>query len=397
MRRSRARRGMRPLRPVDKREVDVLVVLAASTPGLRRAETALLEGLEELGVVVETAVPDYAPFGRLRVAQPLIDLVEAMAMHRSTTRGLARVNPRALLYPTSLSTIFEPSWRLERAGVRFDATASENRRARRNAIQRWLERRSLRRAKVLLPYSIRSAARVERLVGVASEPVPLPPPVERTSRSPTPGDAIVLAYAGNPEKKGLDLIVGAWERLGPPAGHLLVVAGIDAEDAETWLARRRVRVPSGVTWAGLLDADHYRRLRGRAEVFVAASRFEDHGIAQLEALADGALLVTVPSAGPFEALSLARELAPGLVAAAATAEALAGALDRALRMDDEERRRYRVGAAAMMAAYEPPMFIERLRSGVLPGLLGQGTWSNPREGRAAHSGIGPGSEGPSHG
>jgi len=48
-------------------------------------------------------------------------------------------------------------------------------------------------------------------------------------------------------------------------------------------------------------------------VFVCAPRREDYGIAQLEALADGCLLVTTPAPGPYVALPIARELDPRLV------------------------------------------------------------------------------------
>ena len=51
----------------------------------------------------------------------------------------------------------------------------------------------------------------------------------------------------------------------------------------------------------------------RARVFVCAPRREDYGIAQLEALADGCLLVTTPAPGPYAALPIARELDPRLV------------------------------------------------------------------------------------
>ena len=44
-----------------------------------------------------------------------------------------------------------------------------------------------------------------------------------------------------------------------------------------------------------------------------ASRFEDHGIAPLEALSAGAALVSLPTPGPYPALRMARSLAPSLV------------------------------------------------------------------------------------
>ncbi len=69
----------------------------------------------------------------------------------------------------------------------------------------------------------------------------------------------------------------------------------------------------------------YRALLRRARVFVCAPRREDYGLAQLEALADGCLLVTTPAPGPYAALPIARALDPRLVA-----EDLAAALRTAL-------------------------------------------------------------------
>jgi glycosyltransferase involved in cell wall biosynthesis len=62
----------------------------------------------------------------------------------------------------------------------------------------------------------------------------------------------------------------------------------------------------------LAPAD-YRALLRRACVFVCAPRREDYGIAQLEALADGCVLVTTTAPGPYAALPIARELDPRLV------------------------------------------------------------------------------------
>jgi hypothetical protein len=69
----------------------------------------------------------------------------------------------------------------------------------------------------------------------------------------------------------------------------------------------------GVRAVGRLAPRDYRALLRRARVFVTAPRREDYGIAQLEALADGCLLVTTPAPGPYVALELARSLDPRLV------------------------------------------------------------------------------------
>ena len=66
-------------------------------------------------------------------------------------------------------------------------------------------------------------------------------------------------------------------------------------------------------YTGMLPRAEYRALLRRTRVFVCAPRREDYGIAQLEALADGCMLVTTPSPGPYAALPVARVLDPRLV------------------------------------------------------------------------------------
>jgi hypothetical protein len=48
-------------------------------------------------------------------------------------------------------------------------------------------------------------------------------------------------------------------------------------------------------------------------VFVCAPRREDYGLAQLEALAAGCMLVSTPAPGPYVALEIARSLDARLV------------------------------------------------------------------------------------
>ena len=79
------------------------------------------------------------------------------------------------------------------------------------------------------------------------------------------------------------------------------MAGVEGDAAE------------GVRFTGMLPRAEYRALLRRARVFVCAPRREDYGIAQLEALADGCVLVTTPSPGPYAALPVARALDDRLV------------------------------------------------------------------------------------
>src|SRR5262249_25630615 len=113
-------------------------------------------------------------------------------------------------------------------------------------------------------------------------------------------DIAAITYGANPEKKGLDRVLAAWRR-DRRGDETLLVAGL-AGSNET-----------GIKYVGMLSRAEYRALLRRARVFITAPRREDYGIAQLEALADGCMLVTTPSPGPYAALPLAQTLDPRLV------------------------------------------------------------------------------------
>jgi hypothetical protein len=360
-----------PKRQATCRTVDILVVRVASTIGHRRSEAELQAALDELGVSWAAASTDYGLLERLPLSLNLLDLTHAASTRWAVTRALKSVAPRAFVYAAANATLLEPSARLARGAVRFDALAVENRRGVRHLVQRALERRRLPHARVLLPFG--APETWPPLARQTGRPiVALPTPVEgqpaAARREPT-----VVCYAGNPEKKRLEVLVGAWAAAGPPAGHELLVTGIDAPSGRRFLRERGVDEPAGITWCGALPESRYRRLTSRATAYLAASRFEDYGIAQLEALADGALLVTVASEGPFEALPLARRLDPALVAEEPSARGLAHSLRHALSLDEDQRRRYREQAAAMLAPYSRASFRSRLRDEVLPLLLGSET------------------------
>jgi len=135
-------------------------------------------------------------------------------------------------------------------------------------------------------------------------------------------DIAALTYAANPHKKGLDRVLEAWRAV-RRAGEELVVAGAPAEDLRA--AGYECEGEDGVRVVGLLGAGEYRALLRRARVFMCAPRREDYGVAQLEALADGCLLVTTPAPGPYVALPIARALDARLVG-----DDLAGAVRTAL-------------------------------------------------------------------
>jgi glycosyltransferase involved in cell wall biosynthesis len=103
-------------------------------------------------------------------------------------------------------------------------------------------------------------------------------------------------------------------------------------------------------------------------MYLNASRWEDFGIAPMEALAAGTPLVTVPTPGSFEALPLARALDTRLVARDSSADALAVAVRAGFAIGDEERAVYAGRASVLLEPYREDAVARVVAEQVLPGL-----------------------------
>ena len=312
--------------------------------GLRNADDALADLLAAAGLSCRVVRVRFGATARLRRQTTVIDLVEAFASRRAAR---ATRDARALIVSTATSSLL-----LERPqvpwAIRFDSPAALNRPGVTGLWQRNRERRVFAAADVLLPYGEAAARAAEPvLAGATTRPrvIPLPVPIEATPGGP-PGDEVV-AYAGWLWKRGIDVLCAAWNLAAP--GARLVIGGADREAGRAWLARCGVPEPPDVEWAGHVPHGEWLVRVARAKAFVNASRREDYGQSQLEALAAGTPLVTVPSPGAYEALPIARRLAPELVAADVSPPALASALRAGLELTDREG--YARRAAAETAPY----------------------------------------------
>jgi Glycosyl transferases group 1 len=344
---------------------EVLIVSLGSTAGLRRADEELCASLQRAGARA-TLVRAHPP----RPARTLMltDLVWARAARAAAVDALARRTgspPPAIIYSSTTAALFGPL----RGAIRFDALAASNRRGRDGLWQRPLERRRLRAAELLLPWSaagldgLRHAAEAARALVV---PVPVEPSAGGGAgpHASAERDIAVLTYAANPRKKGLDRVLAAWRRARESAPALareeLVIAGVSEHELRDggWLTGSE----AGVRVAGALAPDAYRALLRRARVFACAPRREDYGIAQLEALADGCALVTTPAPGPYAALQIARALDPRLVA-----DELADPLRAALEQPSPD---YAERARAALAPYTRAEVDRVVAQELLPRLRG---------------------------
>jgi Glycosyl transferases group 1 len=268
---------------------DVLIVSLGGTAGLREADAELAASLRRAGARVQVASTRRPPELRTYAA---LELAWALNARRAAIAAIREHNPRAVLYSSTTAALLGPV----PGAIRFDAPAAGNRPGRHGLWQRPVEARRFAAATLLVPWSEG---------GLDEAPVPragaviVAVPVE-ASGPPEDKDIAAITYGANPEKKGLDRVLAAWRRDRRPDEELLV-AGLAGDDEP------------GVRYLGMVARDEYRALLRRARVFVTAPRREDYGIAQLEALADGCVLVTNEAPGPYAALPIARELDPRLV------------------------------------------------------------------------------------
>lgn len=306
---------------------DVLLVALGSTAGLRRAETELAGSLERAGL--DVAVVRSAPPREVRTFAAT-DLLWALAARRAASAGIARHAPRSVVYSTTTAALLWP----RTGAIRFDAVAAGNRPGRHGLWQRPLERHRLAQAPLLLPQDEGALAELPgsaQLITGRVVPVPIPvDPSAPDGHAPawSERDVAAITYATNPRKKGLDRVLAAWA-LARREGEELLVCGIDAVPPGLGADGP---LPPGVRCTGLLEPAAYRALLRRARLYVTAPRREDHGLAQLEALADGCALVTTAAPGPYAALPAARSLdarwvRPDGAPAADLAAAIRAALD----------------------------------------------------------------------
>jgi hypothetical protein len=324
---------------------DVLLVSLGSTAGLRAADAELAAALGRAGarVAVVAAKPP-APVRTLA----LTDLVWARAARGAALRGIRAHEPRAIVYSTTTAALLWP----QPGAIRFDALAAATRPGRHGVWQRRREARRLTEASLLIPWSAAALdGAPDALPGTIAVPVPVEP--SGLGEPWAQRDLAAVTYAADPGKKGLSQVLAAWAAV-RREGETLVVAGLDRS--------RLPDPPPGVQVAGRLEREAYRALLRRARVFVCAPRREDHGIAQLEALADGCVLVTTPAPGPYLALPMARELDARLVSTD-----LGPALRAAL---DDPAPRYQERAIPLLSPLTRAAVDRVVELDLLPLLLG---------------------------
>ena len=320
----------------------ILLVSLGSTAGLRASDAELAASLRRAGAEVEVAE---AAAPRAWRTLALTDLAWARAARAATLGARSHERPAVIIYSTITAALLAPL----PGAIRFDALSAQNRPGRHGIWQRPRERVVLARAPLLLPVS---EGALSGLPPGSPPAVVTPIAVERSgpALAPSQRDIAAITYAANPHKKGLDRVLAAWARARRDGEELLVAGLPDAPRID------------GVRVVGSLERSAYRALLRRARVYIAAPRREEYGIAQLEALADGAMLVSTETEVPYAALSPAREADARLIG-----PDLAGAIRAAL---DDPRPDYAAAVAGLLEPFSAASVDRVVAEQVLPLLTG---------------------------
>jgi glycosyltransferase involved in cell wall biosynthesis len=308
---------------------DVLIVSTGSTGGWRTSDPELAASMQRAGA---SAVVATAASQRDVRTYALTDLAWARAARAAACRGIADHAPRAIVYSSTTAALLWP----RPGAIRFDTLARESRPGRHGIWQRPLERRRLAQAPVLVPMTPDQPGVCVR--------IPIEPSGATAER-----DIAAVAYAADPVKRRLDLLLAAWDAA-RGEGEELVVTGIDGTDRD------------GVRFAGRMEAEDFRALLRRARAFVAAPSREDYGIAPLQALADGCVVVTTPATGPYPALGIVRAIDERLVT-----EDLTTGIRTAL---DDAPADFAARAADALAPFRRDAVDRAVADELLPRLLG---------------------------
>lgn len=164
----------------------------------------------------------------------------------------------------------------------------------------------------------------------------------RAERGVRPGERVFAGAGAFVPEKGFGLLIRAFARLARRAGDVrLLIAGDGPLRGEYAGAIRALGLGERALLSDGYASDIRPWLWG-ADFFVLPSRCEPFGIILLEAMAAGLPAIVTDGGGPAEVLSDGRN---GLVTPAGDEEAMAGAMERLLHMEEGQR-------AALTAAAE---------------------------------------------
>lgn len=225
---------------------------------------------------------------------------------------------------------------------------------------RWLRRLSLRRATGLIIATPSEAERVQadyqispKQIGAIFNPLDLSvwhnghhetERVAARAELGIPVAARVAVWHGRVlmHRKGLDILLDAWQRVGHSEGEskrylLLIGNGHDAETLRRQIVAKNLQL--SIKWIDkyVQDKALLRRWLAAADVYVFPSRHEGFPVAPIEAMACGLPIVAAAASGIPEIL-VGGEAAGGIIVPVGEVESFARALDTLLANEPQSLR-----------------------------------------------------------
>jgi glycosyltransferase involved in cell wall biosynthesis len=239
----------------------------------------------------------------------------------------------------------------------------------RSAMERWRNRQEERLADILLVHSHATARRF-MAQGRSAETVRVVPLGFTRSRSrPRPrlrgqGEGLRFLFLGtDPFRKGIRVLLAAWDRLRPRHAELLCLVDTEVLRSQSVL-RCLVRNPS-ITVKPLVAHAELAREYDRADCQVLPSLEDGFALAIADGMGRGLPAIVSTETGISELLSDGRD---GLIVEAGSIEALHGAIERVC---DDRRALAQMGAEAFATARRRPWSLFRREVGdIVAGLRG---------------------------
>ena len=292
------------------RRVDYLIVAENATAGQKAYNNQRKRMLEELGYSVESV-----SFSIPTVRLTLDFLRIAQVYKKNLEEYLKRVKPEVIEFYCPATIILQNKKIIEKYKTiaSFDLPFGVNIWHFGSTILHYLENKSYHDVELILSLTKYGKRFLIDKYGIEEGKIIWIPytlhPDERVYK--ISDDGFAISYCSREmRRKGLDILIKAWSMI--HKNKKLVVTGVNKEDAALYLKKKSIKIPHNIEFAGVMTREGYLSKLARSGFYISPARFEDFGIAVLEALSYGKPVAATPTIGPSEFL---REIDKNLISA----------------------------------------------------------------------------------
>jgi glycosyltransferase involved in cell wall biosynthesis len=341
-------------------QVDYLLVVENATPGQQAYSLQRRRMLEELGFSTKVLCflkdgdskkqRSISFIGSIRHEKIFYHLKTAALYKRELSSSLNHVKPRVIEFFSPNTLILQRNLGNVKTVVSFDLPFGVKS-FRGTWLLQILEKKKFGNADLILPWTRFGKNFLIKEYGLESDKIEqIPFALEDGNlggiKMSDGGFAISYCSKGMMRRKGLDILIKAWNMVG--FDKRLIVTGVDMESASNFLGDMSLKIPSNVEFTGMLSHDDYLKTLAASSFFISASRWEDFGIAVLEALSLGKPVVSTPTIGPSELL---RDIDENLISPSFSPGDLASSIEYLEELKSVKEMKKRIKKVTQMYGY----------------------------------------------